>query len=520
MSHTTQKERLFECFGAVSFTVYADFSCPFCYSLNERLFALNLEHRVDFRMIREASGKHIEKDSLELLSELTTEVAEVRRRAPSIEINVPMLRPGSAAAAALVYAISREDPIEAARLRRRIYRALWIDGQDISDPHTLAALLLELDIELASPYALSNAELSAWQSEWANNTEFDRNLPVVISESGETVIGFPLEPELDAFLNSGSLVSDKVAMGLWEPQKRQRILVLDNDAPSLRTIVEQMHDIQVEMVEDYIGLIAHARNLGMPDLLIVNTALVGILSGSDWWRNSTNTDPNPAMPIIHILEQQTTAAEAAAFEAGAADVIARPFHPRLLRSRLNSHLRARRAQLQFNNISRVDALTSICNRQEFDSRLLAEWGRGARAEDSLALLMIDVDGLRAYNDSLGHLRGDECLVTVAQLLGGCMQRSGDLIARYSGGLFVALLPGVGIDSALKVARDCQQAITDAGIPHPASSIAACVTVSIGVAAMVPIYDKSYTLIIEQTEIALYQAKQDSCEPVCAFDIGC
>jgi len=282
-------------------------------------------------------------------------------------------------------------------------------------------------------------------------------------------------------------------------------------------IIEQMHDTQVEVVEDFIGLIANARNLGMPDLLIVNTALIGDVSGTDWWRNLTNSNPDPAIPIIHILDNSTPAAETAAVESGAADFVTRPFHPKLLRSRLNSHLRARLSRQQYNKIARVDALTSICNRREFDARLITDWGRGARSGDSLALLMIDFDQLNDYNQNCGHSRGDQCLVSVAQMLGGCMQRSGDLIARYGGGLFVALLPGVELESALQVARDCLETVANAKIPHPASTAATHVTVSIGVTAMVPIFDKSCTLLVEQASISLYQAKQEGRNRVCAFD---
>ena len=331
------------------------------------------------------------------------------------------------------------------------------------------------------------------------------------------MIGFLLQPELDAFLESGSVVSDKIVDDAWQPQKRQRILVLDNDAQSLRMIVEQMHDAQVEVVEDFIGLIAHARNLGMPDLLIVNASFIENVSGSDWWRNSTNSDPSPATPIIHILDKHTPETEAAAFEAGAADIIAKPFHPKLLRSRLNSHLLARRSQQQLIIGSHVDALTSICNQRVFDSQLSREWSRNARAGTSLALLMIDVDKLRAFNDTYGHLHGDDCLVTVAQELVYCMRRCDDLVARYKGGLFTALLPGVEIEGARTVAHDCARAVIDAQIPHPASSVASHVTLSIGVAAMVPMHEKSFTLVVEQAENALYQAKQKHSSAVCAFD---
>ncbi|MCP4983509.1 MAG: diguanylate cyclase [Gammaproteobacteria bacterium] len=517
MSSTKHKERLFESFGKVKFTVYADFKCAFCYALSERVSALNLDQWVDFRMIQRPPENYNEPGSLELLNELSSEVAEVRRRLPSTEINIPMFRPGSAAASSLVYAVGRNDLLEAAQLRRQIFRALWVDGQDISDPGLLASLLQEFDIELSCQENLSNKELTAWQSAWTNNTEFNHNLPVIISEFGETISGFLLEPELDAFLESGSLVSNKVANSMWQPQKRQRILVLDNDAKSLRILVEQMHDTQIEVVEDIIGLIAHARNRGMPDLLMVNSSFIKNVSGSDWWRNSTNLDPDIAIPIIHILDKPNSEAEIAAFEAGATDIITKPFHPQLLRLRLNSFLQTRRSQQQINAVTHVDALTSIGNHREFYSRLSTEWSRGARAGNSLALLMIDVDKLRAYNDTYGHLSGDDCLVRVAQLLGNCVRRSEDLVARYKGGMFAALLPEVEVDNALKVAQNCFQAVEDAKIAHSASSVASKLTVSIGVAAMVPMYEKSCTLIIEQVEIALYQAKQQNCNPVYAFD---
>lgn len=131
--------------------------------------------------------------------------------------------------------------------------------------------------------------------------------------------------------------------------------------------------------------------------------------------------------------------------------------------------------------------------------------------------MIDVDRLRAYNDTYGHLSGDECLVTVARLLGACVRRSEDLVARYKGGTFAVMLPGTEVDSAKQVAQDCLQAVADAKIAHPASSISSSVTISIGVAALVPVFDKNNMLIVEQAENALYQAKQMKSNSVHAFE---
>lgn len=499
------------------FTVYADFNCPFCYALNERLHAMDLEQQVDFRCVQHAPAVSSGDTGFDVIGELIDEVAEVRRRAPSTNINVPLFRPNSGPASALVCALQKLHPERAGPLRRRIFRALWVDGEDISRPGRLAAYLRELGIDAPAADELRPQQLERWQQSWTGNPEFDRALPVVISDRGDTVIGFPLEPELDAFLESGSLVTDQSPSGVCVSTELQRILVLDDDADSLKMIVEQMRETQVELARDFPALVTSALTHGMPDLVMVNTALLGGTAGTDWWRNSTDSDLETAVPVIFVSDDKSTEAEVAAFEAGAADFIARPFHPKVLRARLKMHLQARRSQQALNNIARVDALTGVCNRREFDMRLLAEWRRGARSGHKLALLMIDVDKFKEFNDHHGHLRGDDCLAAVARYLSDCMQRSGDLIARYGGEEFVALLPEADMEGAFKVAEDCVAAVYDAQIPHVTSTVSPYVTVSVGVAAMLPIYDKSCTLLIEQADIALYQAKRGGRNRVCRFD---
>jgi diguanylate cyclase (GGDEF)-like protein len=516
MGNATPTGKQLDDAGVSKFIIYADFNCPFCYALNERLHELNREDQVEFRAVQHAPSVSSDQASFEVLSALSTEVAEVRRRAPSTQINVPMFRPNSGPASRLVNAVAKEHPRKAIQLRRLIFRALWVNGADISKPDLLDSLLAEFDIDPPAAAALKDDKLSAWQSEWDGNSEFDHNIPIVISDRGETVIGFPLEPEIDAFLNSGSLISDEVLHTADEQQVMQRILVLDNDLQSLQMIIEQMRGAQVEVAKDFAGLVASALSNGMPDLVLVNTALIGGIDSTDWWRNSTDSDLDATVPVIFVSADKTTEAEVAAFEAGAADFIAKPFHPRVLQARLNMHLQARRSQQQLNNIARVDALTSICNRREFDLRLMTEWGRGARTGKSLALLMIDVDKFKEYNDHHGHLRGDECLVKVAQILSSCMQRTSDLVARYGGEEFVVLLPESDLDGALRVAEACHAAIMDARMPHVTSNVSIYVTVSIGVAAMLPIYERSNTLLIEQADIALYQAKNSGRNRICSF----
>ncbi|MCP4333742.1 MAG: diguanylate cyclase [Gammaproteobacteria bacterium] len=505
------------CLGAGNFIVYADFNCPFCYALNERLHVMDLGERVDFGSIQHAPSASSKHASLEVLIKLTREVAEVRRRAPSIEIAVPLFRPCSAPASAVLDLVSEKHPAKASHLRRCIFQCLWVEGLDISDPEILQFLLDGLGIDASAKGIEASGDLSAWQEQWESDSEFGHNLPIIISEQGEKVVGFPLEPELDGFLQTGSLISDQALHGLGEHRAMQRILVLDDDVAGLQMIVQQMSKTQVEITDSFSSLVAAALEHGMPDLVLVNTALIGDIEGTDWWRNSTDSDLDSALPVIFLSDDKSTETEVAAFEAGAADFIARPFHPRVLQARLNMHLQARESQQQLNNIARVDALASICNRREFDLRLMIEWSRGARTGQPLGLLMIDVDKFKQYNDHFGHLRGDECLIAVAQILNACIQRTSDLIARYGGEEFIALLPESDLEGAMTVAEDCLAAILDAEIAHVNSDVLPCVTISIGVSAMVPIHDKSSAMLIEQADIALYQAKQNGRNRICSFD---
>ena len=499
------------------FTIYADFNCPFCYALNERLRELNLDHRVEFRAIQHAPSIPGKQTGFEVLGELTREVAEVRRRSPSVHINAPSFRPNTAAAANLVTALQFQDAEAAVKLRQRIFAGYWLYGQDISDPGLLGEYLNELGITAPPMDEAVETELRDWQAQWDESVEFDHNIPIIISTRGETVIGFPLEPELDIYLATGSLVAEQSDYGVCVREPMQRILILDHDADSVGMIIEQMRETQVEIVEDFNQLMQSALNQGMPDLVVVDTDILGTEDNTDWSLEGNHSELEYAVPVIYVSSDQSTEAEVAAFEAGAADFIAKPFHPRVLQARLSMHLRARRSQQELNNIARIDSLTSICNRREFDIRLFAEWGRGARSKTSLALMMIDVDKFKEYNDHMGHLRGDDCLIAVARILDECMQRPGDLIARYGGEEFVALLPESDLEGAIKVAEDCRTRIEQARIPHVTSNVSPYVTVSIGVTSMEPLYNHSASLLIEQADVALYQAKQGGRNRTCGYD---
>ena len=164
------------------------------------------------------------------------------------------------------------------------------------------------------------------------------------------------------------------------------------------------------------------------------------------------------------------------------------------------------ANRQLEILSNTDGLTNIGNRRYFDRVLQEEWNRGHRATSPLALIMLDIDYFKRFNDHYGHLAGDACLQRLAHALCQSGRRAGELIARYGGEEFVVLLPNTDSRAALDTARHIQQVLASLAIPHHQTS-PSIVTVSLGVASMIPSSDYSPVELVRQADAALYQAKQ-------------
>lgn len=157
-------------------------------------------------------------------------------------------------------------------------------------------------------------------------------------------------------------------------------------------------------------------------------------------------------------------------------------------------------------LSYTDGLTGIANRRHFDERLAEECARSRRSGTGLSLFIIDIDFFKAYNDTYGHLQGDNCLREVAQTLAGVLQRPGDMVARYGGEEFAAILPETDHQGAMRMADAMRQAVQALALEHGDSAVAPCVTVSIGVGTHLPTGVEDEKTLIEATDLGLYKAK--------------
>jgi diguanylate cyclase (GGDEF)-like protein len=174
---------------------------------------------------------------------------------------------------------------------------------------------------------------------------------------------------------------------------------------------------------------------------------------------------------------------------------------------LQANARLREMNVQLERLSNLDGLTGIANRRRFDETLRLEWQRAQRHRHTLSLLMIDIDDFKAYNDGYGHLAGDDALRRVAASLAAALQRSEDLLARYGGEEFAVLLPETPADEAERCGWHLHSAAASLGLPHRYSRAASFLSISIGVASIVPTDADRSADFIDRADRALYQAKQ-------------
>jgi diguanylate cyclase (GGDEF)-like protein len=163
--------------------------------------------------------------------------------------------------------------------------------------------------------------------------------------------------------------------------------------------------------------------------------------------------------------------------------------------------------LQLKFISTKDSLTGLANRRQLDEVLLRECKRATRSQEPMAVVLIDIDLFKLYNDTYGHQAGDACIVAVAGCLQSVLKRPGDVAARYGGEEFVLVLPNTDLTGATKVASALRVAAESMQIAHAGSAHGGVVTISQGVAARVPDPMDSGQMLIAQADVALYAAKR-------------
>ncbi|MBP2304971.1 diguanylate cyclase [Azospirillum melinis] len=287
---------------------------------------------------------------------------------------------------------------------------------------------------------------------------------------------------------------------------RPKILVVD-DIPSnvhvLSRILKDDYDIYFATDGEKALDLVQAR---MPDLVLLDI----MMPGMDGFEVCRRIKADPAIhdiPVIFISAKSEVEDETRGLEVGAIDFITKPISPPIVKARVRNHLLLKRQTDLLRSLSFLDGLTGIANRRRFDDTMAREWRRCARSNLPLSLIILDVDHFKAYNDHYGHQAGDECLRVVAELLSDRAKRPSDLVARYGGEEFVCLLPETDGPGAVRVAEGFRTGVAECRIPHAQSPVIPHVTISLGVATVIPSADGSPEQLAEMADQLLYRAKR-------------
>ncbi|XRD86186.1 diguanylate cyclase [Dyella acidisoli] len=244
------------------------------------------------------------------------------------------------------------------------------------------------------------------------------------------------------------------------------------------------------------------------------------------------------VPVIVLSSEEEPAIKSEAFSLGANDYLVKLPDQIELIARVRYHSKAYTNQIQRDEVFRalresqrqlveknlalerlthVDGLTGLSNRRYLDQFIDNQWRYAIRKAQWMAVLMIDVDKFKRYNDSHGHLAGDEVLKKVAAIIQGYCRRPTDLAARFGGEEFLVVMLPDPAESAELVAERLRSDVEKAGIPHTSSSVGDVITVSIGGAQCVPKREENYVDLIQKADEALYQAKHQGRNRVVLLD---
>lgn len=265
-----------------------------------------------------------------------------------------------------------------------------------------------------------------------------------------------------------------------------------------------------------------------PTVILQDLIMPG-LDGLTLVREYRNNPATQDIPIIVLSTKEDPLVKSAAFAAGANDYLVKlpdnielvariRYHSRsyltlLQRDEAYRALRVSQQQLLDTNLvlqrlMNSDGLTGLSNRRHFDEYLELEWRRAMREQAQLSLLMIDVDYFKAFNDTFGHLAGDEALRKVAECIRGSCARPSDLPARYGGEEFALVLPNTSPGGARLVAEKLRQSVVAMNIAHDMPQPNSSLTVSIGLATHTPGIGSHCRQLISAADKGLYQAKNN------------
>lgn len=297
-------------------------------------------------------------------------------------------------------------------------------------------------------------------------------------------------------------------MQTWLKATRQKpkLLLVDDQRVNILVLYELFRDeCEIFMATDGEQALQSCRTV-LPDLVLLDVHMDG-LDGHEVCRRLKDDPETRDIPIIFVTAQGEEQDEVHGFELGAVDFIVKPINPVIVKARVKTHLTLKQQTDILRSFALLDGLTGVANRRKFDEELALDWRQCQREQAPLSVILIDVDHFKRYNDRYGHLQGDAGLQAVAKALGSAIRRPYDLLARYGGEEFACVLPNTNLIDAVKIAECMQESVRALKLEHLDSAVDQVLTVSLGVATIVPTAGTTSATVVAEADRQLYQAKQ-------------
>jgi diguanylate cyclase (GGDEF)-like protein len=284
----------------------------------------------------------------------------------------------------------------------------------------------------------------------------------------------------------------------------QKVLVADDDAINREVLAEMLKpEYTVLLAKDGIQALDRAAR-HVPDLILLDV-LMPDMDGFEVLRR-LRADPRTAdIAVIFVSGLGRPEDEAQGLKLGASDYISKPFNATVVMARVALHLQMVRQRRMLERLAHVDGLTELANRRRFDEVFDQEFQRARRNGTPLSVALLDIDAFKQYNDHYGHPAGDRALRAVARAAHACVQRPGDLAARYGGEELVLLMPETDAGQARALMDRLRDALSRLAIEHVASPVAPVLTASVGGATLLPGEDTA--ALFAAADAHLYRAKQ-------------
>lgn len=288
--------------------------------------------------------------------------------------------------------------------------------------------------------------------------------------------------------------------------KKPTILVVDDMTTTLLLLHDLLKDTyEVKIAKNGTKALEILESPNEIDLVLLDIEMPDI-NGYDVCKRIKNNETIKNIPIIFVTGKTSQEDEEYGLNLGAIDYITKPFNKAIVKLRLKNYLDLKMKNDMLEKLSMYDGLTNIRNRRFFDETFEKTFNEIKRDKESLAVLMIDIDFFKPYNDNYGHGQGDEALRKVAKILERTIKRPSDFVARYGGEEFVILLKDINKEGVEAVANNLLNAVRELKITHEFSKIANYITVSIGASFYNSISDITKIELLIKADETLYNVK--------------